>query len=95
MSSENTLDTAVWAAKPRAVAGKPSISFLSVINFSNFFVESKTFSPNFWDSFANSCAQIKSKAVNEIIIKLGCLSLNPNYEDYLFNLVELLSFVIF
>lgn len=57
-SNESTLDTAVCAASPRAEAGKPSISFLSVINFSNFFVESKTFSSNFRDNFDSSYTKL-------------------------------------
>lgn len=52
-----TFETAVCAAIPRAVAGNPSMSFLSVISFSNFFVASKTFSSNFLDSRSSSCNQ--------------------------------------
>lgn len=49
-----TLDTAVCAASPSAVAGNPSISPLSVINFSKFLVASNTFSLNFCDIFSSS-----------------------------------------
>jgi len=48
------LATALCAANPSAVAGNPSISLLSVISFSNFFVASRTFSPNFCDNFSSS-----------------------------------------
>ena len=51
----HTLETAACANSPSADGGKPSMSFLSVINFSNFFVASKTFSENLWESFSSSC----------------------------------------
>lgn len=59
-STTNILNFDIFAAKPRAVAGKPWISFLSVTNVSNLLVASRTFSEKSIDSFPSSCRSIHS-----------------------------------